>query len=64
MNFYEFLEAIARVSEKISFVVPKGLDGSNISDLQTRRELPLNEKLEGLILFLYYRLGESVRKEF
>ena len=64
MNFYEFCEGIARVAEKISIIIPLGLDGSNVVDHVSRRELPLDEKLDGLILYLYFRLGDQIKREF
>jgi hypothetical protein len=64
MNFYEFIEGLARAAEKVALTVPKGPNGTNVGDYQTRRELPLHEKLEGFILYLYFRLGENIKREF
>jgi hypothetical protein len=59
MNFYEFLEALGRVAEKVSIVVPKGkIPEQSIPDFETRRQLPLHNKLEGLLMYLYFKLGE------
>ena len=65
MNFYEFIEALSRVAEKLSIVVPKGQEPEkSIPDYETRRQLPLNDKLEGLLMYLYFRLGEQIKQFF
>jgi hypothetical protein len=60
MNFYEFLEALARVAEKIS-LIPLSFGKEKIP-IEQRRLMPLHVKLEGLILFIYYKLGEVIKK--
>ena len=65
MNFYEFLEALARVSEKLSIVVPKGKEPEkSVPDFETRRHLALHEKFKGLLMHLYFKLGESIKLYF
>jgi len=64
MNFYEFIEAIARVAEKVSIIVPKGPYGNNVPDIEARRLMDLHDKLDGVITYLYFRLGETIKKDF
>ena len=59
MNFYEFLEALARSAEKLS-LVPMDRAKEKLS-IEQRRLLPLHFKLEGLLLTIYYRLGETIK---
>ena len=60
MNFYEFLEALARVAEKLS-LVPLSQDKEKIP-IEQRRLMLLHIKIEGLLLTMYYRLGEVIKK--
>ena len=64
MNFYEFIEAIARVAEKVSIIVPKGPYENNVPDIEARRLMDLHDKLDGVITYLYFRLGETIKKDF
>jgi hypothetical protein len=60
MNFYEFLEALARTAEKLS-LIPLGLK-SEKTPLEQRRLLPLHLKIEGLLLAIFFRLGDTIKK--
>ena len=64
MNFYEFLEAIARVAEKISILPFRNKNSNSRTklNLESRRLEPLHLKLEGLLLYIYYKLGKSIKK--
>jgi hypothetical protein len=66
MHFYEFLEALARAAEKLSLVAPMEFNPrkkeESSPNLDDRRLLPLETKLEGLLLIIYYRLGEQIKK--
>lgn len=44
--------------------MPKPPSGSNITEYQYRKELNLDEKLDAMILYLYYKLGDQIKKEF
>jgi hypothetical protein len=60
MSFYEFLEGLARVAEKIS-ILPFEDNGFSLGkkkSLEERRMVDLDIKLEGLLLFIYYKLGK------
>lgn len=54
MEFIEFIEALARIAEKLSPNSPK-YRINNLNGKQ-RRTLPLYIKFEGLLYILYYRL--------
>lgn len=63
MHYYEFIEGLARAAEKISLIpltefkkeVPK-------MTLEERRIQPLEIKLEGLLIWIYYRLAEKMKR--
>lgn len=63
MHFYEFIEGLARAAEKLSL---KPLTEFNkeppILTIDERRILPLEIKIEGLILAFYYKLSEKIKK--
>ncbi|CAD8082483.1 unnamed protein product [Paramecium sonneborni] len=54
MTFYEFLEALARVAEKIS-PAPIGEDAS-VWPVLARQTLPLHIKLESILTFIFLKL--------
>lgn len=60
MNFYEFLEALARVAEKLS-LIPLSYGKEKIP-IEQRRLMLLHTKIEGLLLMIYYKLGEVIKK--
>jgi hypothetical protein len=65
MNFYEFIEALARVAEKASIILPKGKHPEqSVPDFDSRRHLPLHPKLEGLLMHIYFKLGEQIKQFF
>lgn len=56
MEFYEFLEALARCAEKLSLV--RHEDHLTIEE---RRTEPLWKKLDALTLFIYVRAGDTIK---
>lgn len=61
MHFHEFLEGLARVADKLSIHLPKSNQPAPLK-LEERRLLPLHQKLEALLLIIYYRIGDHVKK--
>ncbi|CAD8064944.1 unnamed protein product [Paramecium sonneborni] len=59
MEFYEFLEALARCAEKLSLI--RTNEQITIDD---RRQQPLFKKLDALIYLIYIRLGEIIKAQF
>ncbi|CAD8069790.1 unnamed protein product [Paramecium sonneborni] len=59
MEFYEFLEALARCAEKLSLI--RTQDQLTIDE---RRQQPLFKKLDALTYLIYVRLGESIKSYF
>ena len=64
MNFFEFIECLGRIADNISLLPPRGKDPkkSVLIDLEEKRQWNLCDKLDALILYLYYKLGEQIKK--
>jgi len=56
MEFYEFLEALTRCAEKLSLIRT-----TESYTMEERRAEPLYKKLDALTLFIYLRVGESIK---
>lgn len=59
MELYEFLESLARCAEKLSLIKTE----EKMTILERRIE-PLYKKLDALTLYLYIKLGESIKQKF
>jgi hypothetical protein len=62
MNFLEFIEALARVAEKLSPSSPSYK--IKCLSIKKRRVLPLFVKFEGLLFLLYHALKTHFAKEY
>lgn len=59
MELYEFLESLARCAEKLSLIRTE----EKMTILERRIE-PLYKKLDALTLYLYLKLGDSIKHTF
>ena len=59
MEFYEFLEALARCAEKLSIV-----RSSDHLTMEERRNEPLHKKLDALLLMIYFRSADAIKNTF
>lgn len=56
MNFHEFIEAVARLAEKLSII-----RGDKPIDIEDRRAMPLTPKLDGFLLLIYLLIGNDMK---
>lgn len=68
MNFYEFIEALARCAEKLS-LCPISTSKNKIGKINTnniveRRLLKLEHKFNAFLMLIYFRLGDTIKKTF
>lgn len=67
MNYYEFLEALARSAEKVSIVLPKKDEKPEaVSQLNYEQKilLSLDRKLKGFLMHIYLRLSDKIKDTF
>ncbi|CAD8097939.1 unnamed protein product [Paramecium sonneborni] len=57
MTLYEFIEAIARIAEKVSVI-----RGEKVLEIENRRAQDLQEKISGLLLLMYLTLIDEIKK--
>ncbi|CAD8157226.1 unnamed protein product [Paramecium octaurelia] len=57
MNLYEFIEAIARIAEKVSVI-----RGDKVIEIENRRAQDLQDKISGLLLLMYLTLIDEIKK--
>ncbi|CAD8078083.1 unnamed protein product [Paramecium primaurelia] len=57
MNLYEFIEAIARIAEKVSII-----RGEKVLEIEYRRAQDLQDKIAGLLLLMYLTLIDEIKK--
>lgn len=56
MNFHEFLEAVCRLSEKLSII-----RGDKPIDVEDRRALELTKKIDGFLLLVYLLINNDMK---
>ena len=57
MTLYEFIEAVARIAEKVSII-----RGEKVIEIENRRAQDLQEKISGLLLLMYLTLIDEIKK--
>jgi hypothetical protein len=62
MNFYEFIEAMCRIAEKISLTPFFSNQSIEKESFEDRIMQNLHVKIEGLCLFIYYKKGNIIKK--
>ena len=67
MNFFEFVEALARMSEKVCLLLPLPGDKAesvlNIT-LQEKNAMDLNRKLKAFFMFAYFKTIDPIKETY
>lgn len=65
MNFYEFVEAIARMSEKVNLLLPLPRDKPdtvlNMTPIE-KSSMDLSRKLKGFLMFTYFKAVDPIKE--